>query len=367
MNADMIPAISLVTVFNSIIEKKVQSGKQRTADNYRSCLNKLLLYLGEQASSFSLQDLTSHRVHGFTNWLLTQHPDNPRSADFYLRGVRSLYNQSVTACGLPLVSGDTPFTGVRLPKGLSTRRALSQEELQELFIPKLRTRLSPSGRQTLDILQFIFYSCGMVFQDVYNLRWEMISDDGKHISYLRSKTTYPIGVSLPLEAKVIMERYRQEGESRVFPFLYAKQMDGSPCSEQSALRRINRHATRIGKLAGLSLPLTTYVMRHTWATLMLETGKSVELISQCLGHTSIQTTQIYLSRISTHRIDMAVNDMYNRVLRPKRERKKKNNTTDSEGVAKKKQNINIGYVQVIKADDNADKIRKRKMSDKKDT
>lgn len=349
-DTDMVPAIPLINAFNSVIEKKVQAGKERTADNYRNCLKKLLSYLGAEAPTLSLQNLTTGRVRGFVNWLLTQHPDNPRSADFYLRGVRSVYNQSVKAFGLPLALGENPFTGVRLPKGVTTRRSLSQEELQQLFSSKLRVRLSPSRKQALDVLQFIFYSRGMVFQDVYNMRWDMISNDVKNISYLRSKTTYPIGVSLPAEAKVIIERYRQEGDNHIFPFLHAKKKDGSPCSERSALRRINRQTIRIGMLLGLSLPLTTYVMRHTWATLMLETGKPVELISQCLGHASIQTTQIYLSRISTHRVDTAVNDMYKRVLRPEREVKKKNTTIPDEGVVKKKKNINIEKYKVIKVD-----------------
>jgi Site-specific recombinase XerD len=61
--------------------------------------------------------------------------------------------------------------------------------------------------------------------------------------------------------------------------------------------------------------LTTYVMRHSWATLMLEAGKSVEIISQCMGHTSIRTTQIYLSSISTTKVDREVNDMLNRFIR----------------------------------------------------
>lgn len=64
-------------------------------------------------------------------------------------------------------------------------------------------------------------------------------------------------------------------------------------------------------------------MRHSWATLMLEAGKSVEVISQCLGHTSIRTTQIYLSSISTTKVDREVNDMLNRFIRLGNKRKGK--------------------------------------------
>ena len=90
---------------------------------------------------------------------------------------------------------------------------------------------------------------------------------------------------------------------------------GKELSEESALRRINRATREIGRKTGLSVPLTTYVLRHTWATLMLEDSQPVELISQCMGHSSIRTTQIYLSRISSHKVDAAVSGMYDRMLR----------------------------------------------------
>lgn len=56
---------------------------------------------------------------------------------------------------------------------------------------------------------------------------------------------------------------------------------------------------------------------------MLEAGKSVEVISQCMGHTSIRTTQIYLSSISTTKVDREVNDMLNRFIRLRKKGKDK--------------------------------------------
>ena len=123
-----------------------------------------------------------------------------------------------------------------------------------------------------------------------------------------------------------MKRYHREDSPFVFPFLHEvrKGYPGKELSEESALRRINRSTREIGRKTGLSVPLTTYVLRHTWATLMLEDSQPVELISQCMGHTSIRTTQIYLSRISSRKVDAAVSGMYDRMLRkPKHKRKER--------------------------------------------
>ena len=163
-----------------------------------------------------------------------------------------------------------------------------------------------------------------VFKDVYGLTWRMVTDG--HIRYRRSKTDVSIDVEIVPELEEIMKRYHREDSPFVFPFLHEarKGCPGKELPEESALRRINRTARMIGRKVGLSVPLTTYVLRHTWATLMLEDSQPVELISQCMGHTSIRTTQIYLSRISSRKVDTAVDGMYDRMLRkPKHKRKER--------------------------------------------
>ena len=147
-------------------------------------------------------------------------------------------------------------------------------------------------------------------------------NDFWQIEYRRSKTGQSIRLTVPKEAQEIMLRYKKNNNLYIFPFLREKNNKTVLC-EKSALRRVNRHALIIGQMLHLPGKLTTYVMRHSWATLMLEAGKSVEIISQCMGHTSIRTTQIYLSSISTTKVDREVNDMLNRFVRLGKKRKGK--------------------------------------------
>lgn len=217
-----------------------------------------------------------------------------------------------------------PFGGHRTGGYFPAKRALRKEEVQRLLSPDLRQTLPENQREALDVLLFILYARGMVFKDVYGLTWRMVTDG--HIRYRRSKTDVSIDVEIVPELEEIMERYHLEDSPFVFPFLHEarKGCSGKELPEESALRRINRTARMIGRKVGLSVPLTTYVLRHTWATLMLEDSQPVELISQCMGHTSIRTTQIYLSRISSRKVDTAVDGMYDRMLRkPKHKRKER--------------------------------------------
>ena len=53
------------------------------------------------------------------------------------------------------------------------------------------------------------------------------------------------------------------------------------------------------------IPLTTYVSRHSWATLAKSQNVPISLISEGLGHNSERTTRIYLASLDTSPIDEA--------------------------------------------------------------
>ena len=310
---------SVLFAFRKIVENKKMGGRYHTVANYVSFINKLSLYLGEQRDSFSIQQLNIEWVRAYIEWLHERHPDKPQTVDFYFRGLRSLFNATIKLKEYSNLNIVNPFIGIYIKKGLTPKRALSVKMLSRLLNPELGLSLTDSQRESLDILLVSLYCRGMVFHDIYNLRWDMINDFWQ-IEYRRSKTGQSIRLAVPKEAQEIMLRYKKNSNLYIFPFLREKNNRTVLC-EKSALRRVNRHALIIGQKLHLPGKLTTYVMRHSWATLMLEAGKSVEIISQCMGHTSIRTTQIYLSSISTTKVDREVNDMLNRFVRLEKKRK----------------------------------------------
>ena len=368
--------IPLPEAFEALIDRTSKHGNPNTAANYRSALNKLKVYLTEKTrdgntcksegespdgstcsgipakpettaptetmETFALQDITSEWVGDFATWLEKKHPGKLQTADFYFRIVRALYNKACREHRFDPPGGLNPFRNVFFKKTPAMKRAIAAEQVRKLTDTSFRERVPELLRECLDVLLFILYMRGMVFQDVYCLMWDMVTGDN-HVRYLRNKTGMPIVTEIPPEARRIMERYREAGCSYVFPFLHRSKRGkvnpkeksdpkgkiylkegtvGKHLCEKSALHRINQQALQIGKLAGLPIPLTTYVMRHTFATLMLEGGKSIEIISQCLGHTSIRTTLYYLSQISVTKVDKEVSDMFDQMLRPEKESKK---------------------------------------------
>lgn len=78
-----------------------------------------------------------------------------------------------------------------------------------------------------------------------------------------------------------------------------------------SMLRVNRNLKKIGVMAGIPIPLTMYVARHSWATAAKEKDISIGIISQAMGHDSENTTQIYLASIKTGKIDDANRDILN--------------------------------------------------------
>ena len=70
--------------------------------------------------------------------------------------------------------------------------------------------------------------------------------------------------------------------------------EGSYIEYQSALRRFNNQLKSLSKRLKLRSPVTSYSLRHSWATIAKYRNVPIEMISESLGHKSIKTTQIYL-------------------------------------------------------------------------
>ena len=69
--------------------------------------------------------------------------------------------------------------------------------------------------------------------------------------------------------------------------------------------KINLRLKKIAEMVGISIPLTMYVARHSWASIAKAEGIPLSLISEGLGHEKESTTRIYLSTLDTTLIDRA--------------------------------------------------------------
>ena len=80
---------------------------------------------------------------------------------------------------------------------------------------------------------------------------------------------------------------------------------GNRSQYKNALYRTNKNLKEIAKLAGLSIPLTLYVARHSWASIAKSKNIPISVISEGMGHDSEMTTQIYLASLDNSVVDKA--------------------------------------------------------------
>ena len=147
----------------------------------------------------------------------------------------------------------------------------------------------------------MFQFCGMSFADLAHL--EKSALDQNVLRYNRIKTKTPMSVEVLNTAKEMINQLRSKEDSHpdcpdyLFDILRGdkKRTDERGYREyQSALRRFNNSLKDLARTLHLQSPVTSYTLRHSWATTAKYRGVSIEMISESLGHKSIKTTQLYL-------------------------------------------------------------------------
>ncbi|MDR1714211.1 MAG: site-specific integrase [Prevotella sp.] len=174
------------------------------------------------------------------------------------------------------------FAHYKLPKQKETApKALSREsfeKIRDLEIPPNR----PSTRFTRDLFLFACYT-GTSYADVIRITGENLYTDEEGslwLKYARKKTDYRARVKLLPEAIALIEKYKDENRDTLFPM------------QSADMVKANMKGLRV--MADIKEPVTYHCGRHSFASLItLEEGVPIETISRMLGHSNIQTTQIY--------------------------------------------------------------------------
>jgi integrase len=117
-------------------------------------------------------------------------------------------------------------------------------------------------------------------------------------------------ITIPLQPKAfeLIEKYKQSGNPYLFPILdkFHKTEQQKANRRHKVISKVNKCLKEIGKELKLPIDLTTYVARHSFATVLKRSGVSTSIISESLGHSSEKITQIYLDSFENSQIDAAM-------------------------------------------------------------
>ncbi|MDO4165410.1 MAG: site-specific integrase [Bacteroides sp.] len=293
----MIKEDSLFNFMGKLIARFRQMNRVGTANNYNATINSFRRFRGDKDISISM--LNRQLMEDYQDYLKSEGV-TLNTISFYMRILRAVYNRAVSQ-GL---TGDVqPFRTVYTGMEKTKKRAISVDDIKR--ISKLEFPSKPHLCFARDVFLFLFLCRGMSFIDAAYLK----KTDVKHgvIIYRRHKTGQELRIKVIPPIRELIERYTLEKSPYLLPIITEPDVN-ERLQYGAALRRVNNGLKTIGKLIDLPDLLTTYVSRHTWATIAKCKNIPISVISDALGHDSVITTQIYLASMDMATIDEA-NDL----------------------------------------------------------
>ena len=275
------------------INRLRKEGRYSTAHVYKNALYSFSKFCGTLNMSF--RQVTKERLRRYGQYLY-ECGLKPNTISTYMRMLRSIYNRGVEAGSAPYVPRlfHDVYTGVDVRQ----KKALPAGELHKLLYEDPK---SERLRRTQTIAALMFQFGGMSFADLAHL--EKSALDQSVLRYNRIKTKTPMSVEVLDTARGMINQLRSNQEpipdcpDYLFDILCGnkKRKDERAYREyQSALRRFNNCLKDLARALRLNSPVSSYTLRHSWATTAKYRGVPIEMISESLGHKSIKTTQIYL-------------------------------------------------------------------------
>ena len=160
------------------------------------------------------------------------------------------------------------FSNIRSPKiAKSLPKYLTQQEIASLI------KAAPTKQSKLMIQ--LMYACGLRVSELVRLRYEDVSEDG---------------------TLTVREGKGQKDRVTVIADSLVKQLRGSGYifgDGSMSTRNVQAVVKRAAKIAGIDKNVTPHMLRHSFATHLLEQGENIRVIQELLGHSNLQTTQIY--------------------------------------------------------------------------
>ncbi len=277
---------------NQVIRLK-NLGRERCSETMDCTLRSFMRFRGGIDISFS--NLTKDVIEQYEAYLRVKGLTRNTSS-FYMRNFRTAYKSAVDD-GLTI--DNQPFRKVYTGVDKTVKRAISIDDVRK--IKTLDVSCRPALDYAKDMLLFSFYLRGMSFVDMAYLKKKDLVNG--YITYRRKKTGQQLTIELADEAQVIISKYRNDTQY-LLPIITSE--NGEERKQyKGQLMRINRNLKKIGEMVGLFIPLSTYVMRHAWATIARDKGIELSIISEGLGHDNEVTTRIYLNSIRATKIDKA--------------------------------------------------------------
>lgn len=286
--------IPMIDRIRQEIETTRELCTQSTTKNCITAINIFERFINEKRPELKNQPiscLTADHIKHFFAWNI-QRGIRENTIACYMRSLRSVINRIID-------NGGNLFIGVRTSNVRTAKRSIEVEDVRAIENIKLKK----DSTQELARMIFLFclYASGMPLIDAVFLKKKQLSNG--HITYYRHKTHRMVTVLVHSELERLINQLSEDDSPYLLPIIRKDQN----CDEKTQYRRFYQKYMRalrsISKIIGTKEHLTSYIPRHTWASLAYEIGNDINPIGQLLGHTNSNTTKTYIREIKTLHTD----------------------------------------------------------------
>ena len=291
---------NIFTFFQKYIDELQEQKRLSTASNYRCAMKSIHLFAGRNVGFY---DVTDKFLVRYQQWMIAE-SNSLSTVGIYTRCLRTIFNNAISE---KIIKREDAYPfgrrGFRIPAGQNIKKALLLEDVEKIISFQPSSGSPRYQERSRDLWLFSYFSNGMNFKDIANLRWGNF--DGNTFRFTRIKTqkaeianSKTISVYLNEYSHDILNKWgtKKRGVNDFVFDILAKEDDEQKISNKiyQLVQTTNKNMKRIFEALEIKKPHTTYVARHTFSTILKKSGASTEQLQEFLGHSHPMTTMKYL-------------------------------------------------------------------------
>lgn len=286
---------------NEMISAKIKEleneEKFGTSAFYKGTLSLLKRYMKHDVP---INEVTVEWLNGLEKFILKT--ANQTTVAMNMRNIRATMNIAKQV-GV-IRESDYPFGRgkYQIKESSGKKKALNKKQLKAIAEYSDGSMTTEFYR---DLWLFIYFCNGLNVADLISLKFSDIQNG--EISFIRKKTkdrtrdVKRIYAAITPEMYSIINKWGNDPKKSVYIFPFLKPGDSAwehEKKKKNLTKLINKRMKMIGEKLNLG-KITTYVARHTYATVLRNEGVPISIISPMLGHSSVTTTEIYLADLES--------------------------------------------------------------------
>ncbi|MBI9038450.1 MAG: site-specific integrase [Bacteroidales bacterium] len=290
--------------YNEIINKNKNKGRIGNAISYEYSFKSIKNYIkykkGSDYENLKFVEIDKDWLEDYQYYMVDTLERSYSTVGIFLRSLRAVFNKAINDNEIPAEIHPFGKGKYEIPEADKAKKVLSKEQIKQLFESIPRT---PEQEKAKDFWFFSYACNGINIKDIVLLKYKDLSD--KKFSYYRAKTINTKRKKILIEVYLneyilsIIEKYGNKDKS---PKNYIFSVIEDNQNEEDKHRKIknftkfiNQNIKKLAIAEGLPSEISTYWARHSFATMAIRNGKSLEFVGEAFSHSDKKTTQNYFA------------------------------------------------------------------------